>query len=212
MSIYGTGFHIQIEDDSRGGWLADAWIEVYGQFVPNHINEQNGYGGPGWDEWLPAFVHKPGCTQHNSPYYNRAVAGEPGWLREYCDADDEGAERRDYYECDCGPRAVFICDDLTKKATDRNGQEYVNPVLVLTGAEYEAITWDEMLRRIESSVAERHGKPLCMEPGCTGEAVHYVIGRRGISGALCEQHDTPKLRRGQERRRKAAAALEATTP
>jgi hypothetical protein len=189
MSIYATGFQIKVEDEARGGSFDDAWIEVYAQFVPNHINAQNGYGGPNWDEWLPAFVHKPDCQMRTQSIPPATGRDEP-----YI-----------YHDCLCGDRAVFICDDLTRKGTERNGQEYVNPVLVLTGAEYDAITWTDMLARIEESVAERHDKPLCLEPGCTSEAVSTETRKRQIVKAWCEAHDSKKFWRGQLKRRKEAA-------
>lgn len=45
-------------------------------------------------------------------------------------------------------RAVVLCAPWTTKGTARNGQEYVNPLLTLTGAEYRAATWIELHDRI----------------------------------------------------------------
>jgi hypothetical protein len=147
MSIYATGRSVGIEIDEDDAMRPIFW-EVYFQHVPNHINEQNGYGGPDWDEWLPAFVHRPDCTMRKGTISNSRTG-----------------EAYDWHECYCGDRAVFVCDDLTTKATPRNGQEYVNPVLVLTGAEYRSIGWCELMERIETSVSERraaadHGERL----------------------------------------------------
>lgn len=207
MSIYATMFHIQVEDHDHGGAFSDAWIEVWGQGVQDHINEQNGYGGPGWDEWLPSFVHEDGCTQREYVYYDKpAEDAGVDWIRQHAETDDPQARRGVEYSCDCDLRAVFICDDLTKKGTERNGQEYVNPVLVLTGAEYHALSFGDLLERIESAVAERRDKPACLEPDCTLPAVHTVLKRREIVEAWCEQHDTSKLRRGQRKRRRLAGA------
>jgi hypothetical protein len=52
-------------------------------------------------------------------------------------------------------RAVYICDDLTTKGTERNGQEYVNPLLVLTGEEYEKILWKDLLDKINEKIQTR---------------------------------------------------------
>jgi hypothetical protein len=205
MSIYATMWTIQIEDESRGGSFSDAWHEVYAQGVPNHINEQNGYGGERWDDWLPAFVHQSGCKQRAFTYYTKPVEDGPEWLVRHCDESDEGAEKQVSYDCLCGMRAVFIVDRLTTKGTERNGQEYVNPVLVLTGAEYEALSFGDLLQRIEESVSERLGRPSCMEPGCVGEAVHTVLRKGEITEAWCEPHDVPKLWKGQRKRRKQSA-------
>jgi hypothetical protein len=158
VSIYATLFNIQVKDEDHGGSWEDAWIEVWGQGVPNHINEENGYGGPAWDEWLPAFVHKPDCKRSEYVYFIKPDP-EHAMFSQPCECDDPEARRRTQITCDCGMRAVFICDDLTKKATERNGQEYVNPVLVLTGAEYDALSFPDLLERIESSVAERRDRP-----------------------------------------------------
>lgn len=50
------------------------------------------------------------------------------------------------------PRAVFIVGPNTSKGTARNGQEYVNPLLVLTGEEYERIRWVDLLKRIQQAL------------------------------------------------------------
>lgn len=207
MSIYATMWDIQIEDEARGGACSEAWHEVYAQGVPNHINEQNGYVGERWDDWMPAFVHQDGCQMRKQTFYRRSTNHPAVW--EHCEAGDDGAESWDHYTCLCGLRAVFIVDQLTTKGTERNGQEYVNPVLVLTGAEYEALSFGDLLQRIEESVAERLGRPQCMEPGCISEAVHSVIRKGQITEAWCDQHDVPKLWKGQRKRRKQAAAQEA---
>lgn len=163
MSIYATLWTIQVEDEDAGGSFEDAWIEVYAQGVPNHINEQNGYGGPGWDEWLPAFVHQPGCQQRQTVYHDKpAEDAGVDWIRQSASPDDPKAERGVYHDCACGLRAVFILthDALTKKGTKRNSQEYVNPLLVLTGAEYQASTWEDMLQRIMEALSERRPRLL----------------------------------------------------
>ena len=45
-------------------------------------------------------------------------------------------------------RAVVFVTEYTIKGTERSGQEYVNPLLVLTGEEYARITFEELHRRI----------------------------------------------------------------
>lgn len=45
-------------------------------------------------------------------------------------------------------RAVVIITDETKKGTARSGQEYANPLLVLSGREYASITFVELHTRI----------------------------------------------------------------
>ena len=61
------------------------------------------------------------------------------------------------------PRAVFILDEDHDEKVD---QRYTAPLLVLTGAEYEAAPFSELLRRIQEALEQRFGSS---EP---------VIGRR----------------------------------
>jgi hypothetical protein len=49
-------------------------------------------------------------------------------------------------------RAVVFVTDETKKGTKRSGQEYVDPLLVLTGEEYAKMTFDELLHRLEEAI------------------------------------------------------------
>lgn len=49
-------------------------------------------------------------------------------------------------------RAVVFVTDETKKGTERNGQEYDNPLLVLTGEEYAKMSFDELLHRLEEAI------------------------------------------------------------
>jgi len=45
-------------------------------------------------------------------------------------------------------RAVVFVTELTPKGTDRCGQEFVEPLLVLTGEEYERMSFDELHSRL----------------------------------------------------------------
>lgn len=45
-------------------------------------------------------------------------------------------------------RAVVFVTEYSIKGTTRSGQEYVSPLLVLTGEEYDRITFEELHRRI----------------------------------------------------------------
>ena len=49
-------------------------------------------------------------------------------------------------------RAVVFVTDETKKGTERCGQEYVNPLLVLTGEEYAKMPFEELLHRLEEAI------------------------------------------------------------
>lgn len=50
-------------------------------------------------------------------------------------------------------RAVCIVAQPTRKGTARNGQEYARPLLVLTGAEWAAAGFADLLARIEQALA-----------------------------------------------------------
>jgi hypothetical protein len=45
-------------------------------------------------------------------------------------------------------RAVLFVTEYTIKGTERNGQEYASPLLMLTGEEYSRITFEELHQRI----------------------------------------------------------------
>lgn len=45
-------------------------------------------------------------------------------------------------------RAVVIITEETKKGTDRSAQEYINPLLVLSGREYASVAFAELHERI----------------------------------------------------------------
>ena len=107
------------EPPGAGRPVREAWVRVWAQAVPPHIDA----AGPGWDEWLPPPV----------PEY---VAG--------VHRDDRGV-----------PRAVFFVLDGTLKATARNGQEYVDPLLVLTGEDYVARPWGRLMEALERLLTRR---------------------------------------------------------
>jgi hypothetical protein len=45
-------------------------------------------------------------------------------------------------------RAVVIVTEHSIKGTERSGQEYPSPLLVLTGEQYAQVTFDELQKRI----------------------------------------------------------------
>ena len=49
-------------------------------------------------------------------------------------------------------RAVVFITELTQKGTEGNGQEYQSPLLVLTGEEYDQITFADLHERICSAL------------------------------------------------------------
>jgi len=58
-------------------------------------------------------------------------------------------------------RAVVFVTDETRKGTARNGQEYVAPLLVLTGKEYVKMPFQMLLEKLEEAV--RSGPRVTME-------------------------------------------------
>jgi len=59
-------------------------------------------------------------------------------------------------------RAVVFVTEYSIKGSERNGQEYVSPLLVLTGEEYAHITFDELHRRLCDALRGNRS-PVVME-------------------------------------------------
>jgi hypothetical protein len=59
-------------------------------------------------------------------------------------------------------RAVVFVTEYSIKGTERNGQEYVSPLLVLTGEEYAHTTFDELHRRLCDALRGNRS-PVVME-------------------------------------------------
>jgi hypothetical protein len=55
-------------------------------------------------------------------------------------------------------RAVFFVEPRDEKGTERCGQEYVKPLLMMTGAEYERTPFPEVLERLERALDTRYGR------------------------------------------------------
>lgn len=55
-------------------------------------------------------------------------------------------------------RAVFFVEDGDEKGTDRCAQEYVKPLLMLTGSEYESIRFVDLMQRLEHALDAKYGK------------------------------------------------------
>ena len=49
-------------------------------------------------------------------------------------------------------RAIVFVTDNTRKGTARNGQEYIDPLLVLTGEEYAKISFQDLLQKLAEAV------------------------------------------------------------
>lgn len=53
-------------------------------------------------------------------------------------------------------RAVVFVTEFTQKATERSGQEYLSPLLVLTGDEYEHISFADLHEKICTALRGNH--------------------------------------------------------
>ncbi len=56
-------------------------------------------------------------------------------------------------------RAVFFVEAGDDKGTPRCGQEYVKPLLMLTGKEYETIRFVDLVARLEDALDRKYGAP-----------------------------------------------------
>lgn len=55
-------------------------------------------------------------------------------------------------------RAVFVVELGDDKGTPRCGQEYVKPLLMLTGQEYENVRFADLVERIQDALDAKYGK------------------------------------------------------
>jgi hypothetical protein len=82
-------------------------------------------------------------------------------------------------------RAVVFVTEYSIKGTERNGQEYVSPLLVLTGEEYARITFDELHRRLCDALRGNRA-PVIMEI-LNPDGTHKVIRDRRTKAGGAEQ-------------------------
>ena len=61
---------------------------------------------------------------------------------------------------DMKPRAVVFITQFTRKGTDRSGQEYVDPLLVLSGEEYERIPFVELHEILCTALRGDRSRPV----------------------------------------------------
>jgi hypothetical protein len=97
---------------------------------------------------VPAHIGSPtpGCGyEDGDPYAD--------FLPPPVETDEDG--EADYH------RAVVFVTDETRKGTARNGQEYIHPLLVLTGEEYAKMPFQTLLERLEEAV--RSGPRVVVE-------------------------------------------------
>lgn len=66
-------------------------------------------------------------------------------------------------------RAVFIVEAGDDKGTPRCGQEYVKPLLVLSGKEYDDIRFSDLISRLDQALDAKYGsRPLAIYMGPDG--------------------------------------------
>jgi hypothetical protein len=89
-------------------------------------------------------------------------------------------------------RAVVFVTEFSIKGTERNGQEYVSPLLVLTGAEYAHMTFDE-LHTLLCDALRGNRSPVVMEI-LNPDGSHKVIRERKKDDEEPNQrlHDVPE--------------------
>lgn len=75
-------------------------------------------------------------------------------------------------------RAVVFVTEFTIKGTDRNGQEYASPLLVLTGEEYAQIPFAELHRRICDALRGNRS-PIIAEVFLPDGTRQIIRGRKG---------------------------------
>lgn len=72
-------------------------------------------------------------------------------------------------------RAVFFVEAGDDKGTQRCGQEYVRPILMLTGKEYEGVRFDDLMTRLEDALDARYGRRpsgIYIDPDGTEKRLH----------------------------------------
>jgi hypothetical protein len=63
-------------------------------------------------------------------------------------------------EDDMSPRAVVFVTEHSRKGTDRSGQEYADPLLVLSGEEHERIPFVELHEKLCASLRGNRPRPV----------------------------------------------------
>jgi hypothetical protein len=74
-------------------------------------------------------------------------------------------------------RAVVFVAEYSIKGTNRNGQEYVSPLLILTGEEYSHITFEELHARLCAALRGNR-TPVGMEI-LDSDGTHKIISDKG---------------------------------
>ncbi|MFN0071430.1 MAG: hypothetical protein ACKVVP_08090 [Chloroflexota bacterium] len=134
MSIYATAWEmalpVWVEGKPEGGWAGFAGTDNKGRSVYQRFIRVRA-------QMVPAHIGNEGYGDLYADFLPPPV--------EY---DEHQAERR------WTPRAVVIVDE---DHAEKDVQRYPDPLLVLTGAEYESADFAELLDRIQDALEERFG-------------------------------------------------------
>lgn len=96
-----------------------------------------------WCQAVPPHIGHPSHYPEGDPYGD--------FLPPVVQPDSELTDDAPY-------RAVVMCGPLTTKGTARCPQEYENPLLTLTGEEYQSISWVELYDRIGAALRQQLGE------------------------------------------------------
>lgn len=89
-------------------------------------------------------------------------------------------------------RAVVVVTEGTSKGTERSAQEYVNPLLILTGEEYTSLSFGELHERICNAL--RGGQPRCIAESWSPEGDVQLLFEEGSSKIIRPAPERPKRR------------------
>ena len=89
----------------------------------------------------------------------------------------------------CFMRAVVFVTEYSIKGTERNGQEYASPLLVLTGEDYAHITFEELHTRLCDAL--RGNRAHVVAEILSPDGRHKIIRNRGT-----EEEEPNKRARG----------------
>ncbi len=78
------------------------------------------------------------------------------------------------------PRAVVFVTEHPIKGTERSGQEYLSPLLVLTGEEYARITFQDLHERICDALRGNR-TPMLMETFMP-DGTHKILRQKKLPG------------------------------
>lgn len=71
-------------------------------------------------------------------------------------------------------RAVVFIEAGDEKGTERCAQEYVKPLLVLTGSEYNTIRFIDLINRLENALDRKYGqRPIAIVTDAEGNKNKY---------------------------------------